>query len=72
MLHPTTTLGQFEAALRREPVDHAERLRLFDLLLAEARALGVIPAPFTAADIEHDSRYAQRLQRCGAPGRARP
>jgi hypothetical protein len=45
VLRRSQTLERFEATLREEPVDHAERLRHFDLLLAEARALACIISP---------------------------
>lgn len=73
MLRPTERWREFELAeLRRGVGGPGEALRIADAMLAEARALGVLPGNDILAGIEVDLRLAKLLHVLRAPREDRP
>lgn len=60
MIRDRTLWEQFEAEWqRRQKPELEEHLRIFDVLLAQARALGAWPPQDPLEGIEHDIRLAK-------------
>jgi hypothetical protein len=60
-------LKEFEEGLDRTPANYLENLRVFLLLLEEARSLGALPPKHPLEDIELDIRYARAINSVGTP-----
>jgi hypothetical protein len=55
-------LRSFEMGLaKRNPADHRENIRLFEVMFAEATALGIFPPKDPLAGIEVDIRIAKAV-----------
>jgi len=72
VIRPTQALRDFEAQQLRRPADHAQALRLFEMLWEEARQLQVIPARCGLDGLDHDIDYARAINGLPAPRGPRP
>jgi len=59
MLRRTRLLDDFEREQLRQPLSLAQKLRIYDGMLEEARQLGVIPLKDPLDGIEEDIRRAR-------------
>ena len=71
MIRPTQALRDFEAHQLRKPADHAQALRLFEMLWEEAQQLQVISPKFGLDGLDHDIAYARAINSLPTPRRPR-
>jgi len=64
MLRRTKLLDDFEREQLRQPLTLEQKLRLYDGMLDEARALGVFPLKDPLDGIDEDIRRARILRAC--------